>query len=56
MEEADAMKMTSHAMAHVFRRSDIGNVDALRARLAKAREYVDALPKTATVTPIRAQG
>ena len=34
MDEADAMKVTGHQTAHVFRHYDIGNVEALRERLA----------------------
>ena len=37
LEEIDAMRVTGHQTAHVFRHYDIGNVDALRERLARAR-------------------
>jgi excisionase family DNA binding protein len=47
MAEADVMKVTGHQTAHVFKRYDLGNVDALRARLAQARTTA------ATVTPLR---
>src|SRR5262249_60059534 len=38
------------------RHYDIGNVDALRERLSKARQDVNSLPKTPTVASIRARG
>jgi hypothetical protein len=37
MDEADAMKITGHQTAHVFRHYDLGNVEALRERLTRAR-------------------
>jgi hypothetical protein len=37
MEEADVMKITGHKTSSVFRRYDLGDVDALRSRLAAAR-------------------
>jgi len=37
MEEADVMKITGHRTSSVFRRYDLGDVDALRSRLAAAR-------------------
>jgi integrase len=43
LEEADAMRITGHQTAHVFRHYDIGNTDALRARLSKARGSIVAL-------------
>ena len=43
LEEADAMRVTGHQTAHVFRHYDIGNVDALRARLTRARGTVSSL-------------
>lgn len=49
LEEADAMKITGHQTSHVFRHYDIGDVDALRARLAHAR-------RRGTVTPLRDTG
>jgi len=49
------MKITGHTTTHVFRHYDIGDVDALRERLARAREQKRARPTTA-VTPIRAPG
>jgi integrase len=55
MEEADAMKVTGHTTAHVFRHYDIGNVEALRQQMQRACDYVDALPKAPSVTPLRAQ-
>lgn len=50
MDEADAMKISGHQTAHVFRHYDLGNVDALRTRLAQART------KAATVTRMRRPG
>ena len=47
MDEADAMKITGHQTAHVFRRYDLGEVDALRQRLSRART------KAAIVTQLR---
>jgi integrase len=55
MEEADAMKITGHQTAHVFRHYDIGDVDALRERLARAREQKRSRPTHPSVSPIRAQ-
>ena len=55
MEEADAMKITDHTTTHVFRHYDVGDVEALRERLARAREQKRARPTT-SVTPIRVQG
>jgi integrase len=49
MDEADAMKITGHQTAHVFRHYDLGNVEALRERLAKSRDYVRRLPTTPKV-------
>jgi integrase len=37
MEEADAMLVTGHTTTHVFKHYNLGNVEALRARLSKAR-------------------
>ena len=37
MDEGDAMKVTGHQTAHVFRHYDLGDVAALRARLSAAR-------------------
>jgi hypothetical protein len=36
-EEADVMRITGHKTASVFRRYDLGDVDALRSRLSAAR-------------------
>jgi len=47
MDEADAMKVTGHQTAHVFRHYDIGNVEALRERLARSRATVARLTKSA---------
>lgn len=43
MDEADAMKITGHQTAHVFKHYDLGDVDALRDRLTRARAQVSAL-------------
>src|SRR5262249_50301939 len=43
MPEADVMKIGGWKTAHVFRHYDLGNVDALRQRLAQARATVAAL-------------
>jgi hypothetical protein len=48
MDEADCMKITGHQTSHVFRHYDLGNVEALRQRLAAART------KAATLTPLHA--
>jgi integrase len=37
MQEVDAMKVTGHKTAHVFRTYDLGNVDRLREELDRAR-------------------
>jgi hypothetical protein len=37
MEEADVMKITGHKTSSVFRRYDLGDMDALRSRLAATR-------------------
>jgi integrase len=50
MDEADAMKITGHQTAHVFRHYDIGNVEALRERLSRSRAAVARLTKDATKT------
>jgi hypothetical protein len=50
LSEGDAMKVTGHQTAHVFRHYDIGDVEALRARLAQRRAYVAERPTRATVT------
>ena len=47
MDEADAIKVTGHQTAHVFRHYDIGNVEALRERLARSRATVARLTKAA---------
>jgi integrase len=47
MDEADCMKITGHQTSHVFRHYDLGNVEALRQRLAAART------KVATLTPLQ---
>ena len=47
MDESDAMKVTGHQTAHVFRHYDLGDVDALRARLSAARA------RAARVRPLR---
>jgi hypothetical protein len=48
--ETDTMKVTGHNTAHVFRHYDIGNVDALREKLARRREYVASQPNVSRVT------
>jgi hypothetical protein len=53
--ESDAMKITGHTTAHVFRHYDIGDVEALRERLAQRRAYVAALPRRRRVTRLREQ-
>ena len=41
------MKISGHQTAHVFRHYDIGNVEALRERLACSRATVARLTKAA---------
>jgi hypothetical protein len=53
MDEADAMKITGHQTAHVFRHYDLGDVEVLRGRLAKSRVYAPGLPTTPKVRPLR---
>jgi hypothetical protein len=55
MAEADAMKNTGHTTSHVFRHYDICDVDALRERLADARQPRRARPSHTSVSPIRSQ-
>jgi hypothetical protein len=55
MDEADAMKITGHTTSHVFRHYDICDVDALRERLADAREQRAARRSHTSVSPIRAR-
>ena len=45
IEEGEAMKVTGHTTAHVFRHYDIGNVEALRQKLARRRAYVTGTPR-----------
>jgi len=55
--ESQAMKVTGHVTAHVFRHYDLGDVEALRAQLAQRRAYVADRPTQPTVTrlPVRAR-
>jgi integrase len=53
--EGDAMKVTGHQTAHVFRHYDLGDVEALRARLAQRQAYVAAQPTQATVARLTAR-
>jgi hypothetical protein len=55
LSEGDAMKITGHTTAHVFRHYDIGDVEALRERLAQRRAYVATRPTRTTVArlPVR---
>ena len=53
MEEADAMKVTGHKTADVFRHYNLGDVEALRERLTNALTKKRALPPTRKVTPMR---
>jgi integrase len=55
MAEADAMKITGHSTSGVFRLYDSGDVEALRGRLADAREQRRARPSRSSVSPIRSQ-
>ena len=48
------MRITDHPTSHVFRHYDICDVDALRERLARAREQMRVRPGHASVSPIRA--
>jgi integrase len=50
MDEADCMKVGGWKTAHVFKHYDLGNVDALRARLSAARA------RAAKVRPLRGAG
>ena len=52
MREGDAMKVTGHTTAHVFRHYDIGDVEALRDKLARRREYVAARPSRSKVASL----
>ena len=55
MEEAESDEDHRHTTNHVFRHYDIGDVEALRDRLARAREQTRARPSQPSVIPIRAQ-
>jgi integrase len=50
--ETDAMKVTGHTTAHVFRHYDIGDVEALRDKLARRREYVAGRPSRSKIVPL----
>jgi integrase len=47
MEEADAMKVTGHKTAHVFRHYEHGQPDVLRARMAAAAAELERQRETA---------
>jgi hypothetical protein len=47
LDESDCMQVTGHKTGHVFRHYDLGNVEALRQRLAQARTKVTALQRVA---------
>jgi hypothetical protein len=49
VSESDAMKVTGHQTAYVFRHYDLGDVEALRARLVQRRAYVATRPTQPTV-------
>ena len=53
LDEADAMRITGHQTAHVFRHYDLGDVNVLRERLARSRAYVRSLRAKSNVTPLR---
>ena len=53
MQEADAMKVTGHRTAHVFRHYNLGDVEALRASLTDALTKKRAVPPTRKVAPMR---
>jgi integrase len=42
-DEADAMKITGHQTSHLFKRYDLGDTDALRQRLTRARQHAATL-------------
>jgi integrase len=48
MDEADVMQVGGWKTAHVFRHYDLGNVDALRARMSHARAKVASLTGVVT--------
>jgi hypothetical protein len=50
--ETDAMGVTGHTTAHVFRHYDIGDVEALREKLARRREYIASRPSRSKVVPL----
>lgn len=49
MDQGDAMKVTGHQTAHVFQHYDLGDVEALRDKLAQRRAYVAARPNRRVV-------
>jgi integrase len=54
MDEADAMKITGHQTSHVFKHYDLGNVDALRDRLTRARKKAANIARLGDVRSQRA--
>src|SRR5262249_37421229 len=53
--EGDAMKVTGHQTAHVFRYYDLGDIEALRVRLAQRRAYVAESPTQSTMARLPAR-
>ena len=47
------MKITGHLTLEVFGRYNLGNVDVLRERLTRSRDYVCGLRAKSKVTPLR---
>jgi integrase len=47
LDESDCMAVTGHLTGHVFRHYDLGDVEALRQRLAQARTKVTPLQRVA---------
>jgi hypothetical protein len=55
MDDTNAMKITGHTTAHVFRHYDIGNVEVLRKKLAGRREYVASRPGRSKIATLEAR-
>jgi integrase len=53
LEEADAMKVTGHKTAHVFRHYEHGQTEALRARMDAAAAALGTEPPIPPVAPAR---